>query len=136
MNPLFPYRIESFSKSKKRKHADFAHDPRMIEAIHEAMDEIKKLGPDAPMRTSLGNIEDKILWARISQAAKEIQPWCSICGSKGDDDIPENNAIALYMKQHSLHADHIVPKSRGGKSTPDNIQILCERCNESKAAKQ
>ena len=28
--------------------------------------------------------------------------------------------------------DHILPKSKGGKATPDNVQLLCERCNRGK----
>ena len=31
-----------------------------------------------------------------------------------------------------LQIDHIVPKSRGGLSTDDNLQVLCIRCNASK----
>lgn len=34
-----------------------------------------------------------------------------------------------------LSADHIVPLSRGGKNTIDNIQVLCRRCNSKKALK-
>lgn len=28
-----------------------------------------------------------------------------------------------------LHVDHKVPFSKGGKTTPDNLQTLCEKCN-------
>ena len=34
-----------------------------------------------------------------------------------------------------LHVDHIVPVSRGGKSTMDNLQTLCEDCNCGKGNK-
>ena len=34
-----------------------------------------------------------------------------------------------------LHIDHIVPVSRGGKSTMDNLQTLCENCNCGKGNK-
>lgn len=34
-----------------------------------------------------------------------------------------------------LEIDHIVPLSKGGKSTEDNLQVLCWRCNRSKGAK-
>lgn len=30
--------------------------------------------------------------------------------------------------------DHIVPKSRGGKTTPDNIVLCCKPCNQRKGA--
>jgi hypothetical protein len=34
-----------------------------------------------------------------------------------------------------LEVDHIMPVSRGGLSTPENLQTLCWRCNRSKGAK-
>ena len=34
-----------------------------------------------------------------------------------------------------LHIDHIIPIAKGGKSTPDNLQTLCERCNIGKSDK-
>jgi hypothetical protein len=35
-----------------------------------------------------------------------------------------------------LHIDHIVPFSRGGKSTLENLQSLCEECNLGKSDSQ
>lgn len=34
-----------------------------------------------------------------------------------------------------LHIDHIVPISKGGKSVPSNLQVLCSKCNGSKSAR-
>lgn len=34
-----------------------------------------------------------------------------------------------------LEIDHIIPISKGGKSTPDNLQTLCRRCNVEKGNK-
>lgn len=34
-----------------------------------------------------------------------------------------------------LHADHVIPRSRGGPSTIENIQPLCRECNYKKGAK-
>jgi hypothetical protein len=36
----------------------------------------------------------------------------------------------------SLHVDHIVPISRGGKTEPKNLQTLCAECNLSKGTKE
>lgn len=43
---------------------------------------------------------------------------CQICGRRTDD----------------LEVDHIIPISKGGKSTPDNLQTLCHRCNYRKGS--
>jgi 5-methylcytosine-specific restriction endonuclease McrA len=37
--------------------------------------------------------------------------------------------------ENKYHVDHVIPLSRGGANTPDNIVIACVHCNESKGAK-
>ena len=49
---------------------------------------------------------------------------CQICSLSTSD---EKNLL--------LEIDHVVPLSKGGKSTEDNLQVLCWRCNRSKGAK-
>jgi len=34
-----------------------------------------------------------------------------------------------------MHADHIVPWSRGGRTTAENCQMLCHACNFTKGGK-
>ena len=34
-----------------------------------------------------------------------------------------------------MEGDHIVPWSRGGKTVPENLQMLCKRCNGLKSDK-
>ena len=41
---------------------------------------------------------------------------CQICGKYMPDEV-------------GLHIDHIVPVSKGGKSVPSNLQVLCSKCN-------
>ena len=47
---------------------------------------------------------------------------CKICGASSDQGV-------------QLHVDHVIPVSKGGKSTIDNLQTLCERCNIGKSNK-
>ena len=47
---------------------------------------------------------------------------CTICGASANDGA-------------RLHVDHIVPIAKGGKSVPENLRTLCERCNIGKSDK-
>lgn len=47
---------------------------------------------------------------------------CCICGATAKDGV-------------NLEVDHIIPISKGGQSTMDNLQTLCERCNRGKRDK-
>lgn len=38
-----------------------------------------------------------------------------------------------HFKIEQMHADHIKPWSKGGKTAPDNCQMLCADCNRRKS---
>ena len=44
---------------------------------------------------------------------------CQMCGATVDDGI-------------KLHIDHIIPVSKGGSDSPNNLQVLCSDCNHGK----
>ena len=45
---------------------------------------------------------------------------CRICGVECSGGL------------HNIHFDHIIPWSKGGETTLDNLQVLCSACNEAK----
>lgn len=46
----------------------------------------------------------------------------------------DGGACVQCRRTESLEYDHVIPVSRGGESTIDNLQLLCRRCNRSKRA--
>lgn len=61
--------------------------------------------------------------SRDKRAAYERQKGiCKICGK--------------HFEIEKMHADHIVPWSKGGHTTLDNCQMLCRDCNLKKGAQQ
>ena len=62
---------------------------------------------------------------KLRQAIKERDGYtCKYCGASVEK---EPNLL--------LEIDHIVPVSKGGMTTEDNLQTLCWRCNRSKGNK-
>ena len=59
-----------------------------------------------------GKVSNKLRFAIYARDGNR----CRICGRKTDD----------------LEIDHIIPISKGGKSTYGNLQTLCHRCNKAK----
>ena len=62
------------------------------------------------------------LWRQMQEQQQSEQPPCPGCGNT----LPG----VEYME-----VDHIVPRSRGGEHTWDNVQLLCGPCNRSKGNK-
>ena len=54
--------------------------------------------------------------AMIAAAWERSEGKCSMCGKDG-------------LRQKDMDADHITPWRKGGKTEPDNCQMLCIRCN-------
>ena len=40
-----------------------------------------------------------------------------------------------HFEYEEMEGDHIVPWSKGGKTVPENLQMLCRRCNGQKSDK-
>lgn len=41
-----------------------------------------------------------------------------------------------HFELKEMHGDHITPWSKGGKTIPENCQILCRDCNLKKGAQE
>lgn len=80
---------------------------------------------------------EKIRWAKSAAGQRALMTnrlrnhikqrdnhTCRMCG------------ISVSAEPHLLlEVDHILPVSRGGLSTPENLRTLCWRCNRTKGAK-
>jgi 5-methylcytosine-specific restriction endonuclease McrA len=76
------------------------------------------------------------------------KPACIMCGRAGHiwllqshtTEHPHLNLYSVYPVQDEddelilMTQDHRVPRSKGGKSTQDNLQTMCSYCNNSKGS--
>jgi len=53
-----------------------------------------------------------------------------------NDGICQNKECNKKVEYDDFHADHIIPHTRGGKTTIKNGQVLCSKCNLSKGANE
>lgn len=58
-------------------------------------------------------------------------PWCRIVTEAG---MKLDGRPWMLTRTVQLEIDHIKPRLRGGLSTLDNLQVLCNICNASKGA--
>ena len=56
---------------------------------------------------------------------------CQYCGIKP----PNKKRNVKWLEKNNLNLDHIVPRSRGGKTTWLNVVASCYRCNSKKSDK-
>ena len=74
----------------------------------------------------------------LRKILKEKEPWRrGLLGAKNIKLLlkkQQNKCILCdtFLKLDSFHIDHIVPKSKGGKSIFENFQLLCSYCNYGK----
>ena len=65
--------------------------------------------------------------SQIASAYERQKGICPIAVERGDEKT--------HFLPEEMEADHIIPWSQGGKTTPDNLQMLCKKCNREKSDK-
>lgn len=105
---MFEY-IEAFVRSGgTRQNIEKRHEIYKRRFLHDIPDLIPK-DPNRAFSTD----ERLVVWRR-------------------DDETCQNCGQEVLLEE--MHADHIIPHSRGGATTVENGQTLCGACNLSKAA--
>lgn len=62
-------------------------------------------------------------WKRLSKACKQRDRYtCKLCKKRSKNKYD----------RHKFHADHIIPRSRGGEDSVNNLRCLCEGCHAEK----
>lgn len=85
-----------------------------LEEIHERLAEI---GFECNLSQYHSKNQRKLMTPKLRREIAERDGYiCQNCGKYMPDGV-------------GLHIDHIIPVSKGGKTVPSNLQVLCSKCN-------
>lgn len=115
--PVYTFRYVS-PGGNKSTHCNINFDINNLNYFIEYISEIVKFKKSAAGQRSL-------MTSDLREKIKERDNYtCQKCGLSIND---EKNLL--------LEIDHIIPISKGGMSTEENLQTLCWKCNRTKGAK-
>lgn len=94
-------------------------------------EDIKKLIKDDEVQNKKG------IYEYILSGEKKILNLRTFKIEDGDRKFEEQNGICVLcekkFERNEMQMDHIIPWSKNGKTTYENLQMLCEKCNKSKS---
>lgn len=82
--------------------------------------DVAKSEPNIEKNISINKSPRNISWRLRALVLMRDGAYCQMCGA-----TPQSGA--------KLHVDHIIPWSKGGETTLQNLQSLCEKCNIGKS---
>ena len=105
---------KKFSRKLKRHHGTFAK-----KTFHRLMKKSSTLRSTLKRRSKEYEVEFNISLEEVRQLLYRVygRP-CNYCSQK--------------LLVGNMACDHIIPLSLGGNSTPENLQMICNRCNTRK----
>ncbi len=131
------YYLKNKEKLKEASRKRYYADPKKSKARHKQW---RKDNPEKFKEIQLRYKNKNIDKFRIQKAAIEHSRRARLRGAKGSYTADEfiklceafGNVCIRCFKDGKLTADHIQPISRGGNNTIENIQPLCQPCNNEK----
>lgn len=122
------YRQKYRSKIRARAYVAYWKDPEKYRASAR---DWGKNNPDKVAaasqnrRSRIREVGGEITYQDIRRLYLSQKGCCKYCGVK----------IGGRRNKATTHVDHVIPISRGGANTPENIVLACQTCNLSKGPK-
>lgn len=109
----FPYEVKYVAE---KVSCDF-------EYLKEREMKLREIGYACTLKEYHSTNQRKLMTKELKESIKKRDNYtCQICGKYMPDGV-------------GLQIDHIIPVSKGGKTVPSNLQVLCSKCNGSKSNK-
>lgn len=128
------FRFEMYRNTRKYGYSDghrYSYKRKQTEAVCVAgigelkrrYRELRKNGFQDTLNGSEKKKQRKLMTPALrKQIAERDNYTCCICGKY----MPDMKGLTI---------DHIIPVSKGGKTVPENLQVLCSSCNSKKSDK-
>ena len=117
------YRQCNYVKESYKVSTTFYDDSYNYEWLLARYHQLQSINFEATLSDYHRKEQRKMMTKQLrDQIAKRDHYTCRICGKRMPDGV-------------GLQIDHIVPVSKGGKSVPSNLQVLCSKCNGTKRAR-
>jgi 5-methylcytosine-specific restriction endonuclease McrA len=97
-------------------------------------DLFKNLKPDTIRKIGM-SLEDWLKeyenwgYSAKREAKNSLDVYSKVFNRQVRKTLNEDSCCVKCGSKDKLHIDHIIPKSKGGKNSLDNVQILCQTCN-------
>jgi 5-methylcytosine-specific restriction endonuclease McrA len=128
------YEKEYHSKNKEsinKKHREYWEDKRDIKREYDKeyrqTENGREIAYKSDMKRRLTGHGGKFKPHKRKELLDRDNWICKCCGIKVHDEKRND--------ERKAHIDHIIPISKGGNSSPENLQVLCRTCNLTKSDK-
>lgn len=96
--------------------------PRIINDLDYAALGLEKTATQAARKMA----KRLVRWSYLRCRLAEAQNWrCAYCGEKMTEELGQRRTVT---------ADHIIPRSKGGKDDAKNLVAACYRCNTNRGS--
>lgn len=117
------YRQKNYRKTSYKVVIEVKRVKFNYEQIVERYGQLSEIDFSCTLNEYHSKNQRRLMTKELKDKIKERDDYtCQICGKYMPDEV-------------GLHIDHIIPISKGGKSIPSNLQVLCSKCNGSKSNK-
>ena len=117
------YRQKKYVKNSYKVDVEVNKKGYDIEQVEERYELLSKIDFQCTLNEYYSKEQRKLMTKELKDQIKRRDNYtCQICGKYMPDEV-------------GLHIDHIIPVSKGGKSIPSNLQVLCSKCNGKKSNK-
>jgi len=129
----------AYDKDKEKAERPKNEDGLIYETQEESERVLREIRQSIKPETDKTELQEAIEWLNINHRSFNHKT------QEDRREIPELSKKIAFVRSNgrcvkcgtneSLQYDHILPYSKGGNDNPENVQLLCAKCNRRKSDK-